>query len=53
MFPESGHVVREVDSSMIREIVFGQYRIIYELGSNRVKILAVFHGARLLDETEF
>jgi len=52
-FPESGRVVREAGNSKVREILFGQYRIIYECGINRVEILAVFHGARLLDETEF
>jgi toxin ParE1/3/4 len=52
-FPESGQIVREAGSSKIREIIFGQYRIIYEWGSNRIEILAVFHGARLLDETKF
>ncbi|MCI0331901.1 MAG: type II toxin-antitoxin system RelE/ParE family toxin [Planctomycetes bacterium] len=53
IFPESGNVVREVGSPKIREIYFGQYRIIYELSPNRVEVLTVFHGARLLDETQF
>jgi plasmid stabilization system protein ParE len=51
--PESGQVVRELGSSTVREILFGQYRIIYQCGSKRIEILAVFHGARLLGETEF
>ncbi len=50
-FPESGHVVREVGNPNVRELYFGQYRIIYELSSNRVEILSVYHSARLLDET--
>jgi len=52
-FPESGQVVREYANPKVREIVFGQYRIIYECGAKQVEILAVFHAARLLDETEF
>lgn len=51
--PESGQVVRELGDTAVREILYGQYRIIYQCGPNRVEILAVFHGARLLDETEF
>ena len=53
VFPESGQVVPEVGDPKIREVIYGAYRIIYELGSNRVEILTVFHSARLLDETEF
>jgi toxin ParE1/3/4 len=37
----------------IREIIRGNYRIIYRVGSSRVDILAVYHAAQLLDETEF
>lgn len=51
--PESGQVVQELGDTAVREILFGQYRIIYQCGSKRVEILAVFHGARLLDESEF
>jgi toxin ParE1/3/4 len=51
-FPEAGIVVTEAADSRIREIYFGQYRIIYELTSPRIEILTVYHSARLLDETE-
>ena len=52
-FPESGNVVQEVGNPSIREIYFGQYRIIYEVTPHRVEILAVFHSARLLDDAPF
>jgi toxin ParE1/3/4 len=52
-FPEAGVVVTEAANSRIREIYFGQYRIIYELASSRIDILTVYHSARLLDDTEF
>lgn len=52
-FPESGSMVHEVGNATIREVYYGQYRIIYELTSNRVEILSVFHSARLLDDTQF
>lgn len=51
--PESGQVVRELRDATVREILFGQYRIIYQCGAKRVEVLAVIHGARLLDESGF
>lgn len=51
-YPESGSIVREAGDILLREIYFGQYRIIYEVTPNRVEVLTVYHGARLLDETE-
>lgn len=52
-FPQSGQVVPEIGKSEIREVVRGNYRVIYRVQSDRVEILTIFHGARLLDETEF
>ncbi len=51
--PESGHIVDEFSDIGIREILFGQYRIMYECGVKRIEILAVYHGARLLGDTQF
>jgi len=47
-FPHSGRVVPEIGRKDIREIIFGNYRIIYRLLSDEVEILAVHHGARHL-----
>jgi toxin ParE1/3/4 len=52
-FPEAGQIVQEASNPKTREILFGSYRIIYDCGEHRVEILTVFHGARLLDETDF
>ncbi len=52
-FPHSGQIVPELGRDDIREINRGNYRIIYRVGSSRVDILAVYHAAHLLDETEF
>ena len=52
-FPEAGVVVTEAANLRIREIYFGQYRIIYEITSARIEILTVYHSARLLDDMEF
>ena len=52
-FPESGQVVSELGREDIREVLRGNYRIIYRIHANRVDILTVYHSARLLDETQF
>jgi addiction module RelE/StbE family toxin len=52
LFPESGRVVPEFEKSEIREIILGNYRIIYRYSSDLVEILTVYHSSRLLnDET--
>lgn len=52
-FPESGQVVPELGRKEIREILRGNYRIIYRVAENRIDILAVYHSARLLEDTDF
>jgi addiction module RelE/StbE family toxin len=47
-FPFSGEVVREIRREDIREILQGNYRLIYRLSEKRIDILTVFHGARIL-----
>ena len=51
IFPESGRIVPEIGLPTLREIVYGSYRIIYELIQNRVHVVAVIHGKRLLPDT--
>jgi hypothetical protein len=34
---------------MLREILFGNYRIVYRLRDGVVEILTVYHGARLFN----
>ena len=48
-FPESGQVVPELGREDIRELLRGNYRIIYRVGQERIDVLAVYHSARLLD----
>jgi toxin ParE1/3/4 len=47
-FPFSGEVVPEFSREDLREILQGNYRIIYRVSTNRVDILTVFHSARIL-----
>ena len=51
-YPESGRRVPEIGSASIREIVLGNYRIIYRYRAPLVEILAIHHGARLLDPSK-
>ena len=48
-FPESGRIVPEANNPIIREIILGNYRIVYRFRKETVEILTVYHGARLLD----
>ncbi|MBI3469560.1 MAG: type II toxin-antitoxin system RelE/ParE family toxin [Planctomycetes bacterium] len=52
-FPWSGSVVQELNRPAIREILFGSYRIIYRASNKLVEILTVYHGTRLLDDSQF
>ena len=49
-FPDSGRIVPEFPGSGLREILVGDYRIIYRAAKrpSRVEVLTVRHGARLL-----
>ena len=51
-FPFSGEVVPEFGREEIREVLRGDYRLIYRVSDGRVDILTVFHGARILDERD-
>ena len=45
-YPRSGRTVPEVGNPSLREIVVGNYRIVYRLRRDVAEILMVFHGAR-------
>jgi plasmid stabilization system protein ParE len=49
IFPGSGRPVPEVKTPELREVLFGNYRIIYRIKPEAAEILTIFHGARLLD----
>ena len=48
-FPRSGRIVPESNDPIIREIILGNYRIVYLVKPDLVEILTVYHGTRLLD----
>jgi toxin ParE1/3/4 len=45
--PFSGRVVPEVGDDALREVIHGNYRIVYRIRAELVEIVTVFHGARL------
>lgn len=47
--PESGNYVPEDDTLGYRQLLLGNYRIIYRVDKAVVYIIAIHHAARLLD----
>ena len=51
--PKSGRVVPETKKPNIRELILGNYRIIYKyVNSKRVDILTVHHSARQIKKSK-
>jgi addiction module RelE/StbE family toxin len=46
LFPLSGRNVPELPDPGLREVIVGNYRVIYRLVGNTVEILTVVHGRR-------
>lgn len=54
MLPYSGRKVPEINIDSVRELIFGNYRIIYFVASpSRIDILTVHHSAKRLDIEQF
>lgn len=47
--PQLGRAVPELKDPKVRERFLYSYRMIYEIGADRIEILAVLHGRRLLE----
>ncbi len=48
-FPKSGRIVPEYENENLREKIYENYRIVYRLKEGVVEIVAICHGAKLLD----
>ena len=48
LFPRSGRVVPELGRDDLRELIVGDYRIVYPLEKGAAVLLMVFRGSRLL-----
>ncbi len=51
-FPNIGRQVPEIKREDIREIIKGNYRIIYRIDSNYISILTIHHTKQLFDKSE-
>ena len=51
-FPDLGRIVPEFDDPDIREILLGNYRIVYRIQKGSVEILTIYHGSRILDPSK-
>ena len=47
-----GRIVPEIEREEIRELLYGNYRIIYRLERSSVSILTIRHGKQILPEDE-
>ncbi|WP_028325885.1 type II toxin-antitoxin system RelE/ParE family toxin [Desulfatirhabdium butyrativorans] len=46
--PEIGRIVPEINEHQFRELIYGNYRIIYHIGIKRISILTIRHGKQIL-----
>jgi addiction module RelE/StbE family toxin len=51
-FPETGRIVPEINNYFFRELIYGNYRIIYRIEEKRVSILSIRHGKQILPVDE-
>jgi addiction module RelE/StbE family toxin len=48
-YPKMGRIVPEYGDDNIREVLYRDYRIIYEIMNGELYIVTVIHGSRRLD----
>lgn len=48
LFPEMGRCVPEADDPSVRELIYKNLRIIYQVKKRYLEIITVIHGSRLL-----
>jgi len=51
MFPTSGRIVPEIGRSDIREVIHGNYRIVFHLEELSITALTIFECHQLIDES--
>ena len=51
-FPRSGRIVPELNEDIIREIIYGNYRIIYRIELKQISILTIRNIRQILPEIE-
>jgi plasmid stabilization system protein ParE len=51
LFPASSRIVPEFGRSDLREVIIGNYRVVYQLDESTIVVLTVFECHRLIDES--
>jgi len=51
-YPKSGRMVPELEIEEIRELIYGNYRIIYRIIEKAIVVLTVRHGRQILPEQD-
>ena len=51
LFPASGRIVPEFGRSDLREVILGNYRVVYRLDERTIVVLTVFEGHSRIDES--
>ncbi len=51
LFPTSGRIVPEFGRSDLREVILGNYRIVYQPDESTIVVLTVFESHSLIDES--
>jgi toxin ParE1/3/4 len=46
--PEIGRVVPEIEDEQFRELIYGNYRIVYRIEKKQISILTILHGKQIL-----
>ncbi|MGB3648420.1 MAG: type II toxin-antitoxin system RelE/ParE family toxin [Desulfobulbales bacterium] len=46
--PKSGRIVPETNQENIRELIYGNYRIVYRVEKSMISVLTVRHGKQIL-----
>ncbi len=49
---EIGRIVPEINDSQFRELIYGNYRIIYRIETKQISILTIRHGRQILPINE-
>ena len=50
--PDIGRIVPEINNNQFRELIYGNYRIIYRIEKKQISILTIRHGKQILPINE-
>ncbi len=50
--PEIGRIIPEIRNNQFRELIYGNYRIIYRIEAEQIFILTIRHGKQILPINE-